>query len=301
MKKLLLTFTILFSLISLAGCFGFDTISSIEVLNAKTEYQIGENFDLSQLELKIKQGTNEFIKLGSDSGVTVTGFDNSKLGTRYLTIKYSGVSVTLSYTIKATPVTVSGDEELWLKDRTMPKSFDIDEEGIITMEVATSASSDEYYRWQGRSIQISTLMPEAKSYWYAESTYYFTETILNYEKSQGSLWFHVVDDTGKSLDYSILCFGNKGDSTEKKWIVWNSNEDVKDWYPINYDAPQVGQYKIAVEFDNGMLRFYINNDLVNSYLLNSKTSKIASVHCMARNFGEGYDYTIKMSLPIISW
>ncbi|MBR6800196.1 MAG: RICIN domain-containing protein [Eubacteriaceae bacterium] len=78
---------------------------SISSLPSKTEYEPGEDFDPTGLELKVtlSDGSEKII----DEGFTVTGFDSDKVGNKVITVTYEGESISFGITVR--PEYLKGD------------------------------------------------------------------------------------------------------------------------------------------------------------------------------------------------
>lgn len=299
MKKFILVLSVLVTTL-LSSCTNLSTIDSIEVLEAKTEYTIGEDFDLSELILK----ADDLIISGSTSGVKISGFDSSTVGTRYLTITYKGVTATLSYEVKRAPVIVPNVG--WVKDRTEPKSFVVQND-MVTLTVDGSKTTTGFERWQGYGIDTTGIMTETKSYWYVESSYVFDSLYLDERFMTSASFWVVVNDGTKIVGYPILSYGNVDGGnwdfdtfgelpTVKGWFAWHGKYK---FMPVTYDEPQIGRYNIGMEFDNGMIKMYIDGTLVMAYSTTYTTSKVDRIIFNGLNFGQ--DYTLQMTLPKITW
>ena len=89
-------------------------LQSIEITSSpdKTEYNVGEAFDPTGLTLKLtySDGSTETIT----NGFTISGFDSSTVGTKTITVTYSGFTTTFEVTVVEQKLTgdVDGDGEV---------------------------------------------------------------------------------------------------------------------------------------------------------------------------------------------
>lgn len=102
MKKFVLVFLMVFSLFGLAACAG-EAEKEIDYLDIvsnpdKVEYNVGDELDLTGLDLRIVYTDETELDLAL-ADVEVTGFDTNTIGEQTITVTYEDVSATFTVTV----------------------------------------------------------------------------------------------------------------------------------------------------------------------------------------------------------
>ena len=186
------------------------------------------------------------------------------------------------------------DVNNWIPDRTEPENFKI-QDGEISFSVAEQPGEDSWYGWQGRKAFTEA---SVSNYWKVSYTMDVTESMMNTENVNASLWIQVnkneSHDQGDNVaDWAIVQFINKDGAV--KLQAWNSNGSGS-WNDIDGTVNQ-GTYTITTEFFNGTVTQSVNGDVVNTYEVGIDETAPVAVIAQGRSYGAGFD--VSMSVPAI--
>lgn len=183
------------------------------------------------------------------------------------------------------------DENSWISDRTEPDNFTVNN-GKISFSVKAQPEAEDWYAWQGRKAYTGI---EPSSYWRVSYTMDVTDTMVDKENVNASVWIQVdkagnngAESQADTVDWSIIQFINAGTA---KWQSWDSAESGT-WKDIAGVSAEKGTYNISVEFFNGTLTQYINGAQVNTYVIGEKQTAPAALIAQGRSYGEAFDVSI---------
>ena len=202
----------------------------------------------------------------------------------------------------------------WEPDRTEPVDWNVDENtGIISFKTNPAISGStttkgqtgyKFEAWQGESAETDM---EAASHWRVE-TEINLETVKDSNQAaeqSPSVWLEVQDGTGADVDWAILQFNKDGGAPGWQW--WDSTGPDGSWHPIDEDVSETGDWhKVAIEFDNGTITEWIDENKVKSYPIGDDPENPVAETKAARVFFESYSYTgqapytSEWKVPVIS-
>lgn len=208
-----------------------------------------------------------------DITVTVNVVDNSEIPT--------GLQ-------KATP------NEDWVTDRTEPKVWEITD-GKIHIESNEESSTEDFVRYQGR--KATTNVP-LTGYWKISSTYTVDESLANVENGQVSIWANTQDAEGTTVDWTIV-----GISFNGSVVSWDSDGDGT-WNKTDESIAPItdgDEIDIVIEFNNGLIKQYIDGECVSSYDVGEKQTKPFEVFIQLKNSDQSNSYSADWTVPVIEY
>ncbi len=189
------------------------------------------------------------------------------------------------------------DVNSWITDRQEPNNFTI-EGGKITFSVKEQQQQNDWYDWQGRKAYTGA---QVSSYWKVSYTMDVTESMLEQNNVNASLWIQ-VDEAGENgaasqqdcVDWAIIQFINTDTIKWQSWDAYGSGS----WKDISDITTTAGTYTIDVEFANGYLTQYINGVQINAYDIGVSETAPVAVITQGKSFGDAFD--VAMSVPTIT-
>lgn len=155
----------------------YPTGISIGSMPEKTEYEVGEELDLTGFALALEMTDGTTQSFDDLSKMYVHNFYSSEKGSRYIKIKYYGYETYFEYKVTEDPNGKCGENLKWVFD---------DESGILTISGHGNMNNYETYR---------------PAPWYSYRNYIQTVKIENGPKSIGSNAFYECDNI-KTIYYS---------------------------------------------------------------------------------------------------
>ena len=189
------------------------------------------------------------------------------------------------------------DVNSWITDRQEPNNFTI-EGGKITFSVKEQQQQNDWYDWQGRKAYTGA---QVSSYWKVSYTMDVTESMLEQNNVNASLWIQ-VDEAGENgaasqqdcVDWAIIQCINTDTIKWQSWDAYGSGS----WKDISDITTTAGTYTIDVEFANGYLTQYINGVQINAYNIGVSETAPVAVITQGKSFGAAFD--VAMSVPTIT-
>ena len=286
--------------------YGFETTFEIEIVPEeneitslilieepdKKEYvQNSENLDMAGavLEATYSDGTTSVIDI---EGATVTGFDNSILGTQTITITYEGVTTTFDITIIEKVITgIDGITDTTKTEYIEEQQLDLDGAGIIIRYNDNSTEIIQVTEDMVTDFDTSTV--GTGEFYITYGGFRITVTITIVQKSV----IEVAIDTFPTKRHYIVNSGEMLDVTDGSISITYNNEKTEEIAfddpritLLNYDNSTIGEQKITVlyeEFELGNYTIYVDNEISidkNSIVLSANSNESTTISILGLDY-----------------